>query len=63
MSSAGWLPNDTKGIRHRAHQGMEGGPVASNDGGIAEERISLLHHAVTTEIVSILCYALPCRRA
>jgi hypothetical protein len=63
MSSAGWLPNDSKGIRHRARHSLEGGPIAGNDGGNAEERIALLHHAVATESVSILRYALPCRRA
>src|SRR5881392_3117999 len=56
MSAPGAFLADIKEIRRRARQHLGGGAVTQNYGGKVEDAISLLNHAVATEIVCVLRY-------
>ncbi len=56
MSSPGSFLSDIKNIRARARQHLTQGAVTSNYGGNVEDAITLLNHAVATEIVCVLRY-------
>src|SRR5438445_7732766 len=47
---------EVKEIRHRAQQHLTEGAVTQNYGGKVEDAITLLNHAVATEIVCVLRY-------
>src|SRR5262249_4487397 len=56
MSTPGNFVADIKGIRQRARQQLGDGAVTNNYGGKIEDAITLLNHAVATEIVCVLRY-------
>jgi bacterioferritin len=56
MSAPGSFLADVKEIRRRARQQLSAGAVTQNYGGKVEDAISLLNHAVATEIVCVLRY-------
>jgi bacterioferritin len=56
MSGPGSFLSDIKNIRARARQHLTEGAVTQNYGGKVEDTITLLNHAVATEIVCVLRY-------
>src|SRR5882724_7608321 len=56
MSAPGTFLSDIKEIRRRARQHLSEGAVTQNYGGKVEDAITLLNHAVATEIVCVLRY-------
>src|SRR5947209_19617912 len=58
MSKPGAFLADIKEIRHRARQHLTEAAVTQNHRGKVEDAITLLNHAVATEIVCVLRYKL-----
>jgi len=56
MKAAAAFVTDMREIRRRARKDLDEGAVTKNYGGGVKEAISLLNHAVATEIVCILRY-------
>jgi bacterioferritin len=56
MSSAGKFLSDIKKIRQRARRHLNEGAITQNYQGKVEDAITLLNHAVATEIVCVLRY-------
>lgn len=56
MKTAGSFVTDMREVRRRARKDLDEGAVTKNYGGSVKEAITLLNHAVATEIVCILRY-------
>jgi len=56
MGAPGSFLNDIKEIRQRARRHLSDGAITKNYGGKVEDAITLLNHAVATEIVCVLRY-------
>ena len=56
MAESGWFLGDLQTIRRKAREHLTGGAVTSNYKGNVEQAVTLLNHAVATEIVCVLRY-------
>jgi bacterioferritin len=56
MAESGWFLGDLQTIRRKAREQLSAGAITSNYKGNVEQAVTLLNHAVATEIVCVLRY-------
>jgi bacterioferritin len=56
MAESGWFLGDLQTIRRKAREQLTAGAITSNYKGNVEQAVTLLNHAVATEIVCVLRY-------